>query len=71
MLSTDNVFRDKKTLLRKNNFERIQILLDFNLVTHTNLIQTLQLGPFLNHYLLNDTQLRHSLKSLQVLCIVN
>ena len=35
MLSTDNVFRDKKTLLWKNNLERLQILLDFNLVTLT------------------------------------
>ena len=36
MLSTDTVFRiNKKTLLRKDNFERLEILLDFNLVTLT------------------------------------
>ena len=35
MLSTDTVSRNKKTLLRKNIFEQIQILLDFNLVTLT------------------------------------
>ena len=35
MLRTDTVSRNKKTLLRKNNFERHQILLDFNLVTLT------------------------------------
>lgn len=33
MLSTDNVSRNKKTLLQKNNFQRLQILLDFNLMT--------------------------------------
>ena len=36
MLSTDTVFRiNKKTLLWKDNFERLEILLDFNLVTLT------------------------------------
>ena len=35
MLSTDTVSRNKKTLPRKNIFEQIQILLDFNLETLT------------------------------------